>query len=61
MGETELIRMTIAKLAALEGVSDKDAFEQFYHSKTFEELADKNTGLFTYTPYSLAQMVIAEG
>jgi hypothetical protein len=60
MGDTELVRMTIEKLASLTGADDKTAFERFYASQTFKDLSDHRTGLFTYTPYSLAQMILNE-
>ena len=57
MLDTSLVRMTIDELAEIRGISLDEAFDMFYSSDICKMLSDKETGLFTYTPYSLAKMV----
>lgn len=58
MDDTALVRMTISELAELEEVPLEQAMELFYESEVCSLLSNKDTGLFTYTPYSLAKMVL---
>jgi len=55
--DTALVRMTINELAKLKNISLDIAFDMFYQSKLCKMLSDKETGLFTYSPYDLALLV----
>ena len=57
MKDTALIRMTINELVKLKGISLECAFNLFYESELCKMLSDKETGLFTYSPYDLALLV----
>ena len=57
MKDTALVRMTINELAKIKGISLDCAFNMFYESKLCKMLSDKETGLFTYSPYDLALLV----
>jgi hypothetical protein len=60
MGDTALVRMVILELAHLRQLPLERAMETFYRSETCGLLSNPDTGLFTYTPYSLACMVANE-
>jgi|GEM_PF-3391668 len=57
MLDTSLVRMTIDEIAEIKGVSLDEAFDMFYKSNVCKMLSDRETGLFTYSPYDLAMMV----
>jgi len=57
MKDTALVCMTIDEIATRKNISLDDAFDLFYASKVCELLSDKETGLFTYAPQDLAQMI----
>ena len=57
MKDTALVRMTINELAKMRGISLDSAFNMFYESKLCKMLSDKETGMFTYSPYDLALLV----
>jgi hypothetical protein len=57
MKDTALVRMTINELAKLKNISLDNAFDMFYESRLCKMLSDKETGLFTYSPYDLALLV----
>lgn len=58
MKDTALVRMTIDEIAKRKEISLDEAFDMFYNSKVCEMLSDRETGLFTYAPQDLAEMVI---
>jgi len=58
MKDTSLVRMTINEIAEQKKVSLDVAFDLFYNSKVCEMLSDRETGLFTYAPQDLAEMVL---
>ncbi|MCL2101613.1 MAG: hypothetical protein FWH22_07870 [Fibromonadales bacterium] len=58
MKNTALVRMTIDEIAKQKNVSLDEAFDLFYNSKVCEMLSDTETGLFTYAPQDLAEMVV---
>ena len=58
MKDTSLVRMTINEIAKQKKVSLDVAFDLFYNSKVCEMLSDRETGLFTYAPQDLAEMVL---
>ena len=57
MKDTALVRMTINELSKLKEIPLENAFTMFYESKLCKLLSDKETGLFTYSPYDLALLV----
>jgi len=57
MKDTALVRMTINELSKMKNISLDSAFDLFYESKLCKLLSDKETGLFTYSPYDLALLV----
>jgi len=57
MFDTSLVRMTIDELADIKNIPLDEAFDMFYRSNVCKMLSDRETGLFTYTPYDLAVMV----
>lgn len=57
MKDTALVRMTINELAKLKNISLEKAFDMFYESKLCKMLSDRETGLFTYSPYDLTLLV----
>jgi len=57
MKDTALVSMTIDEIALQKNISLDEAFDLFYNSKVCELLSDKDTGLFTYAPQDLAQMI----
>jgi hypothetical protein len=57
MKDTALVRMTIDEIAKQKNISLDAAFDLFYNSKICELLSDRETGLFTYAPQDLAEMV----
>ncbi len=60
MKDVSLIRMIIDEIAEIKNISLDAAMNIFYLSKTCKMLSDRETGLFTYTPYSLAITVLNE-
>jgi hypothetical protein len=57
MKDTALVRMTIDEIVKQKDISLDAAFDLFYNSKVCELLSDRETGLFTYAPQDLAEMV----
>jgi antitoxin component of RelBE/YafQ-DinJ toxin-antitoxin module len=57
MKDTALVRMTIDEIAKQKNIPLDAAFDLFYKSKICELLSDRETGLFTYAPQDLAEMV----
>jgi len=57
MKDTALVRMTIDEIAKQKNIPLDAAFDLFYNSKLCELLSDRETGLFTYAPQDLAEMV----
>lgn len=58
MKDTALVRMTIDEIAKRKNISLDEAFDMFYNSKVCKMLSDRETGLFTYAPQDLAEMVM---
>jgi antitoxin component of RelBE/YafQ-DinJ toxin-antitoxin module len=57
MKDTALVRMIIDEIAKQKNIPLDEAFDLFYNSKICELLSDRETGLFTYAPQDLAEMV----
>ncbi|MDR1739424.1 MAG: hypothetical protein LBR45_01530 [Bacteroidales bacterium] len=60
MKDVSLVRMIIDDIAEIKNISLNAAMDIFYLSDTCKLLSDRETGLFTYTPYSLAVTVLDE-
>ncbi|MDR0950880.1 MAG: hypothetical protein LBM13_04550 [Candidatus Ancillula sp.] len=57
MKNVSLVRMTVEDLAKMKNISYSKALDLFYRSDVAEVISNEATGLFTYTPYSLAKMI----
>ena len=63
MGEntdTALIRLVIAKLVEEQNLKYEEALDKFYNSKVCELISNEDTGVFTYAPYDIYEMLQEE-
>ena len=58
--DTSLIRMVIAELALKRKWTYETALEKFYHSGTCRGLSDPETGMFTYSPKEIIELLDEE-
>ena len=63
MGEytdTALIRLVISQFIEEQNLAYEEALEKFYNSKVCELISDEDTGVFTYAPYDVCNMLQEE-
>ncbi|MCL2366373.1 MAG: hypothetical protein FWC75_04915 [Oscillospiraceae bacterium] len=57
LNDTSLVRMVIDALAERNSWSYEEAFEKFYNSKICKGLSDRRTGMFTFAPREIVELV----
>ena len=58
--DTSLVRMVIADLAKRNNWTFEEALERFYYSDTCKNLSDERTGMFTFAPKDIVEMLEEE-
>ena len=58
--DTSLVRMVIADLAKRNQWTFEEALERFYCSDTCKNLSDERTGMFTFAPKDIVEMLEEE-
>jgi len=58
--DTSLIRMIIEDLAKFYGWTFEETLDRFYRSKTCKKLSDERTGMFTFAPKEIIELLKEE-
>jgi hypothetical protein len=58
--DTYLLNMVIEEVSRMKNTPLEKAMEIVYNSKTIDKLDDLETGLNTYAPTDLAEMILSE-
>jgi hypothetical protein len=59
-GDTALLRMVVEGLARKYGWSYEEAFDRFYNSDVCKGLSNRETGMFTYAPIEIMELLEEE-